>query len=56
MYDGDGSQITRDFYTKMIKLGGKYDNAAAPLHYAIKQMRKRGAGPERWAIFIHVGA
>jgi hypothetical protein len=39
MYDGDGSQIRRYFNTKMIKLGGRYDNAAAPLHYAIKQMR-----------------
>jgi hypothetical protein len=37
-------------------LGGRYDNAAAALRYAIKQLRKRTPNPERWAMFIHVGA
>jgi tetratricopeptide (TPR) repeat protein/CHAT domain-containing protein len=55
MHDPDAPELTRDFYDAMVKLGGRYDNAAVALHYALKRFRKR-AGPDRWAMFIHVGA
>jgi CHAT domain-containing protein len=55
MHDSDAPRLTKDFYHAMVKLGGRYSNAAIALHYALKQFRKR-AEPERWAMFIHVGA
>ena len=56
MYDRDGPQLAKDFYRKLMKLGGRYTDSAEALHYALRQLRKRGAGPERWAMFVHLGA
>jgi CHAT domain-containing protein len=55
MYDDDAPELTRDFYNAMVKLGGRYNNAAEALRYSLRKFRKR-ARPERWAMFIHVGA
>ncbi len=57
MYDRDGPEIVKDFYSKLMSPElGKYTDAAAALHHAIRMCRARGAGPERWAMFIHIGA
>ncbi len=56
MFDAEGPRIARDFYKKMMALGGQHSNAAEALQYATKQCRKRGVHPERWAMFIHMGA
>jgi tetratricopeptide (TPR) repeat protein len=55
MYDSDAPELAKDFYNAIIKMGGRPDHAAAALHKALKRFRRRG-GPERWAMFIHVGA
>ncbi len=56
MYDEEGPPIAKDFYSQLMELGGRHTDAAEALHHAIKQCRMRGAGPERWAMFIHLGA
>ncbi len=60
MYDSEGPEVTRDFYKKLMKLGGRYTDTAEALHYAIRRCARRCAekrmGPERWAMFVHIGA
>jgi tetratricopeptide (TPR) repeat protein len=65
MFDFEGTAVTKDFYTE---LSGKHTNAAEAIHHAIKKCRDRCLarkdgtgeprpdGPERWAMFIHIGA
>ncbi len=48
--------ITKDFYTRLMKLGGRYTDAAKALHYAIRRCAVKKKGPERWAMFVHIGA
>ncbi len=56
MYDSEGPAITKDFYRKLIQSGGRYTDAAGALHHAIRRCAKNKLGPERWAMFIHIGA
>jgi CHAT domain-containing protein len=56
MFDPDGPLVAQDFYAELMRANGGYTDAARALHYAITQSRKRGAGPERWSMFIHIGA
>ncbi len=60
MYDSEAPVFAKDFYRKLLRLGGRYTDAAEALHYAIRQCAKRCArhkmGPERWAMFVHIGA
>jgi hypothetical protein len=57
MHDSDGPRVAKWFYEKlfaedMITL----DAIPYALDYAIGELRKSGAPPERWATFIHMGA
>jgi hypothetical protein len=57
MHDADGPRVTKWFYERlfaedMITL----DAIPYALEYAIGELRKSGAPPERWATFIHMGA
>ena len=59
MEDNDGCDVTRDFYQHMFRIPGAVSNfrdSADALRMAIKEMRKRGLGMDRWVKFVHVGA
>jgi CHAT domain-containing protein len=55
MWDDEAPELARDFYSYLMDHGGSYRNSARALAYAIKQMRKRGSHPGRWAMLIHAG-
>jgi hypothetical protein len=57
MNDTDGPKVAKLFYEKLfaeeiITL----DAIPYALDYAVGELRKSGAPPERWATFIHMGA
>jgi hypothetical protein len=57
MDDADGPQVAKLFYERLfaeeiITL----DTIPYALDYAVAELRKSGAPPERWATFIHMGA
>jgi hypothetical protein len=57
MSDEDGPYIAEHFYGKLfekIRIGA--DDIPYALDYAVAELRKSGAPPERWATFIHMGA
>jgi CHAT domain-containing protein len=57
MYDGEAPRLAKHFYSKLIELGGRYSDAAEALNFAIKKLRRRkDATPDRWAMFVHIGA
>ena len=60
MEQDDGCDVTRDFYQYMFCTPGAVpnfrDSAAEALRMAIREMRKRGLGIDRWVKFVHVGA
>jgi CHAT domain-containing protein len=57
MYDGDAEFLARHFYSKLIKLGGHYSNAAEALHFGVNKLqRKEGSTLDRWIMFVHFGA
>ena len=59
MEDVDGCDVTKDFYQHMFRTPGAIPNfrdSAEALHLAIRAMRKRGSGLDRWVKFVHVGA
>ena len=59
MEDEDGCDVARDFYQYMFRTPGALPNfrdSAEALHMAIREMRKRGLGMDRWVKFVHVGA
>jgi hypothetical protein len=59
MEDVDGCDVTKKFYQHMFRVPGSVPNfkdSAEALHRAIKDMRKRGLGLDRWVKFVHVGA
>ena len=59
MEDDDGCDVTKGFYQYMFRTPGAVPNfrdSAGALHMAIREMRKRGLGIDRWVKFVHVGA
>jgi hypothetical protein len=57
MNDADGPGVAKLFYERL------FAEEIITLHaiphaldYAVGELRKRGAPPERWATFIHMGA
>jgi hypothetical protein len=57
MSDEDGPQIAKLFYERLfaeelISL----DDIPYALDYAVRELRRNGVPPERWATFIHTGA
>jgi hypothetical protein len=57
MNDADGPQIAKLFYQRLFA-GNVITMDAIPyaLDYAVRELRKSGVPPERWATFIHMGA
>ena len=59
MEDEDGCDVTTNFYQHMFctpEAVPNFRDSAEALHLAIKEMRKRGMGLDRWVKFVHVGA
>ena len=59
MEDDDGCDVAKDFYQYMFHTPGAVPNfrdSAEALYFAIKEMRKRRLGLDRWVKFVHVGA
>lgn len=58
MCDTDAAYLARHFYSRVMKLGGQYSNAAEALHFAIRKLRERpeSSSVERWSMFVHIGA
>jgi hypothetical protein len=57
MRDKDGPQIAKLFYKRLFaKEKISLDDIPYALDYAVEELRKTGAPPERWATFIHMGA
>ena len=59
MEDDDGCDVTKHFYQYMFRTSGAVPNfrdSAEALHMAIREMRKRRLGMDRWVKFVHVGA
>jgi hypothetical protein len=57
MNDVDGPEVAKLFYERLfaeeiITL----ETIPYALDYAVAELRKSGAPPERWATFIHIGA
>jgi hypothetical protein len=57
MKDADGPIVAKEFYERLFA-GDSITLDAIPyaLDYAVCELRKTGAPPERWATFIHMGA
>jgi hypothetical protein len=57
MSDVDGPLIAKYFYERLFAEDMiTVDAIPYALDYAVTELRKAGAPPERWATFIHVGA
>jgi hypothetical protein len=57
MHDQDGPYVAKRFYDKLFgKNQVEADDVPYALDYAVTELRKSGAPPERWATFIHMGA
>jgi hypothetical protein len=57
MNDRDGPFVARHFYEKLFEnktIGA--DDIPYALDYAVTELRKTGAAPDRWATFVHIGA
>jgi hypothetical protein len=57
MCDDDGPFMAKRFYDKLFE-ANTIDLDAIPyaLDHAVAALRDGGASPERWAMFIHMGA
>jgi hypothetical protein len=57
MSDQDGPVVAKLFYKNLFANEIiDADSIAYALDYAVTDLRKGGAPPERWATFIHMGA
>jgi hypothetical protein len=58
MHDSVAPDLAKHFYTNIMKLGGRHTDAAKALHLATRQLRRANENlpPNRWAMFIHIGA
>jgi hypothetical protein len=57
MNDADGPQIAKLFYQRLFAENViTMDAIPYALDYAVRELRKSGVPPERWATFIHMGA
>jgi hypothetical protein len=57
MRDSDGPVVAQAFYESLFaRQILDADAVAFALDHAVATLRSSGAGPERWATFIHVGA
>jgi hypothetical protein len=57
MSDQDGPYVAQHFYGKLLEKNQiEADDVPYALDYAVTELRKSGAHPERWATFIHMGA
>jgi hypothetical protein len=57
MGDADGPFIAKRFYDKLLETGAmNVDSVPYALDDAVTALRLRGAKPERWATFVHMGA
>jgi hypothetical protein len=57
MRDSDGPVVAQAFYESLFAREIlDADAVAFALDHAVTTLRSSGAGPERWATFIHVGA
>jgi hypothetical protein len=57
MHDEDGPFIAKHFYAKLFEFDNiDVDAVPRALDHAVKALRDKGASPERWATFIHMGA
>jgi hypothetical protein len=57
MHDSDGPRVAKWFYKRLFAEDRiTLDAIPYALDYAIGELRKSGAPPERWASFIHMGA
>jgi hypothetical protein len=56
MSDEDGPYIAKLFYEKLFAMQTvDADTIPRALDDAVQELRRRGASPERWATFIHMG-
>lgn len=57
MYDKDGPRVAQWFYKALLKkeMIDLHDIPYA-LDEAVQKLRATGAGPDRWATYIHTGA
>lgn len=55
--DADGPVVAQSVYSRIFVEGQTptASRTAEALHFAIKDLRMRGAPPHRWAPFIHIG-
>jgi hypothetical protein len=57
MHDEDGPFIAKHFYAKLFEFDSiDIDAVPRALDHAVKALRDKGASPERWATFVHMGA
>ena len=57
MSDSDGPRVAKWFYEKLFEQETiTVDAIPYALDYAVNELRKSGAPPQRWATFIHMGA
>jgi hypothetical protein len=57
MRDADGPSIAKAFYKHLFESGViDVTTIAYALDHAVTALRKTGAPPERWAVFVHMGA
>jgi hypothetical protein len=57
MNDADGPRVAKLFYERLFAEEViTIDTIPYALDYAVAELRKSGAPPERWATFIHMGA
>jgi hypothetical protein len=57
MSDEDGPQVAKLFYERLFaKDQISLDDIPYALDYAVRELRRSGVPPERWATFIQMGA
>ena len=60
MVDEDGRDLAKYFYRSMFSDEGRgvpyYERSARALVHAVRQLRRKGVGLERWVNFVHFGA
>jgi hypothetical protein len=57
MDDSDGPLVAKLFYDRLFAEEViTLDTIPYALDYAVTELRKGGAPPERWATFVHMGA
>jgi hypothetical protein len=57
MNNADGPSAAKHFYEKLFAEDViALDTIPYTLDYAVAELRKSGVPPDRWAMFIHMGA